>query len=121
MKTNGIWCVLFTLMMLHACNKPAADFNSNPEFYKSYISGFTAGVIPTGSDIRVILINPKSSLKKGQRLDEDLFDISPSIDGKVVALSSNTIAFVPSKKLKPDTQYQVSLKLSELVKVPDDL
>ncbi len=121
MKTNGIWCVLFTLMIFHACNKPAADFNSNPEFYKSYISGFTAGVIPTRSDIRVILAKPKNNLKKGQVLDESLFDITPSIDGKVVALSNNTIAFVPTKKLKPDTQYQVSFHLSEILKVDDDL
>nr|WP_255513818.1 hypothetical protein [Flavobacterium sp. MDT1-60] len=39
----------------------------------------------------------KKEWKANQVLDSDLFDISPSVDGKVVALSPNTIAFIPEK------------------------
>nr|WP_255673669.1 MG2 domain-containing protein [Flavobacterium sp. JAS] len=49
-----------------------------------------------------------------------MFDISPSVDGKVVALSTNTIAFIPEKKLKPGTEYQVTLKLDKLIKIPKE-
>lgn len=121
MKTKGIWCVLLTLMVFHACKKPAADFNSNPEFYKDYITGFTAGIVPTGSDIRVVLATEHPQWQKGQELDDDLFDISPSVSGKVVALSTNTVAFVPSKKLEADTEYQVEFRLGAVAKVPKDL
>lgn len=121
MKTKGIWCVLLTLMVFHACKKPAADFNSNPEFYKDYITGFTVGIVPTGSDIRVVLATEHPQWQKGQELDDDLFDISPSVSGKVVALSTNTVAFVPSKKLQADTEYQVEFHLGDVAKVPKDL
>nr|WP_228526527.1 MG2 domain-containing protein [Flavobacterium sp. LC2016-13] len=47
-----------------------------------------------------------------------MFDISPSVDGKVVALSSNTIAFIPEKKLKAGTEYQVTLHLDKLITLP---
>ena len=63
----------------------------------------------------------KKEWKANQVLDNDLFDISPSVDGKVVALSSNTIAFIPDEKLKSDTEYHVSLNLSKLITVKKEL
>lgn len=121
MKTTGIWCVLFTLLVFHACKKPAADFNSNPEFYTEYISAFTAGLVPTSSDIRVVLAKDHPDWRKGQELDAALFDISPSLSGKVVALSTNTVAFIPKERLKPDTEYQVAFRLGKVAKTPEDL
>ena len=41
-------------------------------------------------------------------------------DGKVVALSSNTIAFIPEKKLNPGTEYQVTLNLDKLITLPKE-
>jgi uncharacterized protein YfaS (alpha-2-macroglobulin family) len=55
-----------------------------------------------------------SNWNVNQVLDDDLFDISPSVNGKVVALSSNTIAFIPEKKLESGTEYQVTLHLDKL-------
>nr|WP_228519120.1 MG2 domain-containing protein [Flavobacterium sp. LC2016-12] len=49
-----------------------------------------------------------------------MFDISPSVDGKVVALSPNTIAFIPEKKLKPGTEYQVTLNLDKIITLPKE-
>ena len=60
----------------------------------------------------------KKEWKINEVLDNDLFDISPSVDGKVVALSSNTIAFIPEKKLKAGTEYQVTLNLDKLITLP---
>ena len=54
-------------------------------------------------------------------LEDNLFSISPSVDGKVVALSSSTIAFIPTKKLESDTEYQVTLHLSKLIKTEKEL
>ena len=58
--------------------------------------------------------------KVNQVLDSDLLDISPSVDGKVVALSSNTLTFIPEKKLKPGTEYQVTLNLDKLTAIPKE-
>nr|WP_276598391.1 MG2 domain-containing protein [Flavobacterium azizsancarii] len=49
-----------------------------------------------------------------------MLDISPSVDGKVVALSTNTLAFIPEKKLKPGTEYQVTLNLDKLTAIPKE-
>lgn len=121
MKTTGIWCVLLTLMAFCACKKAPSDFNSNPEFYQAHITGFTAGVVPIDSDFRIILAQQHPEWAKGQELDDDLFDITPSVSGKVVALSGSTVAFVPAKKLEQDTEYRIAFKLSQVAKVPEDL
>ena len=107
--------------IFQACNKKsAADFNSDFSLFKEYIVSFTGGIISSESDIRVVLAFDKKEWKVNQILDSDLFDISPSVDGKVVALSSNTIAFIPEEKLKADTEYQVTLNLDKLITLPKE-
>jgi alpha-2-macroglobulin len=116
MKTKNLVYVFFVFLMFQACGrKSAADFNSDFSLFKEYITNFTGGIVSAQSDIRVVLAFNKKEWQNNQVLDNDLFDISPSISGKVVALSSNTIAFIPEKKLKPDTEYQVTLKIDKLV------
>jgi len=113
-----VFCVFF---IFQSCGrKSAADFNSDFSLFKEYIVSFTGGIVSSESDIRVVLNFDKKEWKANQVLDNDLFDIWPSVDGKVVALSTNTIAFIPEKKLKPGTEYQVTLKLDKLIKIPKE-
>jgi uncharacterized protein YfaS (alpha-2-macroglobulin family) len=121
MKAKGLVYMFFVFLVFQACSKKSTDFNSDFSLFKEYITGFTGGVVSTTSDIRVVLAFDKKEWKANQVLDSDLFDISPSVDGKVVALSSNTIAFIPENKLKSDTEYQVSLHLSKLIAVKKEL
>lgn len=107
--------------IFQACGrKSAADFNSDFSLFKEYITSFTGGIVPSQSDIRVVLAFDKKEWKINEELDDDLFDISPSVKGKVVALSSNTIAFIPEKKLKAGTEYQVTLNLDKLITLPKE-
>ncbi len=113
-----MFCVFF---IFQSCGrKSAADFNSDFSLFKEYIVSFTGGIVSSESDIRVVLAFDKKEWKANQVLDSDLFDISPGVDGKVVALSSNTIAFIPEKKLKPGTEYQVTLNLDKLITLPKE-
>ncbi|HMK06047.1 MAG TPA: hypothetical protein VK476_00870, partial [Flavobacterium sp.] len=122
MKTKGFVCIFFTLIFFQACTKKsAAEFNSDFSLFKEYITSFTGGLVPAKSDIRVVLAFDKKEWKANQVLDNDLFDISPSVDGKIVALSSNTIAFIPEKKLKQNTEYQVTFHLSKIIKASEKL
>ena len=122
-KTCKAICLFLAIFMLHSCSKKsAADFNSDFSLYKDYISSFTSGFVSVNSDFRVQLVSNKSDWKPNQELDEDLFDISPSVSGKVIALSNNTIAFVPKEKLNQNTLYQITLKLSKIyTTVPKEL
>jgi uncharacterized protein YfaS (alpha-2-macroglobulin family) len=122
MRTKGLVYVFFAFFVFQACNKKSAsDFNSDFTLFKEYVTGFTGGIISSKSDIRVVLAFDKKEWKANQVLDNDLFTISPSVEGKVVALSSNTIAFIPEKKLKQDTEYQITLNLSKLIQTPKEL
>ncbi|MCC9071892.1 hypothetical protein LNQ49_09900 [Flavobacterium sp. F-65] len=119
MKTRGLVYVFFVFFIFQACGrKSASDFNSDFSLFKEYITSFTGGIVSSQSDIRVVLAFEKKDWKINQELDSDLFDISPSVDGKVIALSSNTVAFIPEKKLKAGTEYQVTLNLDKLITLP---
>ncbi|MFY8112300.1 MAG: hypothetical protein ACOVKP_09860, partial [Flavobacterium sp.] len=115
MKVKGLICVFCVFFLFQACGrKSAADFNSDFSLFKEYIVSFTGGIVSAQSDIRVVLAFEENNWKVNQVLDQDLFDISPSVDGKVIALSNNTIAFIPEKKLESGTEYQVTLHLDKL-------
>jgi uncharacterized protein YfaS (alpha-2-macroglobulin family) len=120
-KAKGLVLVFCVFFIFQSCGrKSAADFNSDFSLFKEYIVSFTGGIVSSESDIRVVLAFDKKEWKANQVLDNDLFDISPSVDGKVVALSPNTIAFIPEKKLKPGTEYQVTLNLDKLITLPKE-
>ncbi len=122
MKTKVLVYALFTFLLFQACNrKAAADFNSDFSLFKEHITNFSGGIVSAHSDIRVVLAVDKKEWKANQVLDSDLFDISPSVDGKVVALSNNTLAFVPEEKLEQNTEYQVTLHLDQLMEVKEEL
>lgn len=122
MKVKGLVYVFFVFLVFQACSKKSTtDFNSDFSLFKEYVASFTGGIVSTQSDIRVVLAFDKKEWKANQVLDNDLFNISPSVDGKVVALSSNTIAFIPEKNLKSDTEYQITLNLSKLITVKKEL
>ena len=116
MKTKNLVLVFVIFVIFQGCNKKsAADFNSDFSIFKGIISNFTGGIVSAGSDIRVVLAFDKSEWTSNQILDDDLFDISPSVNGKVVALSPNTIAFIPKENLESDTEYQVTFKVEKIV------
>lgn len=122
MKIKKLLALCFAIVVLHSCGKKsAADFNSDFSLFTKYISSFSSGIVSANSDIRVQLAVNKSDWKPNQELDDDLFDISPSVSGKVVALSSNTVAFIPKSKLDPNTIYQVTFHLGEIVNTPKEL
>jgi len=120
-KVKGLSLVFFVFFIFQSCGrKSAADFNSDFSLFKDYIVSFTGGIVSSESDIRVVLAFDKKDWKVNQELDDDLFDISPNVRGKVVALSSNTLAFIPEKKLNPGTEYQVTLNLDKLITLPKE-
>lgn len=112
---------MVVLIVVFSCSKTAKDFNSDFNLYKEYILNFSSGLVSSSSDIRVVLAFDKKEWTPNQELDNNLFSISPSVDGKVVALSSNTIAFIPKDKLNQNTEYQITFHLSDVKDVPKNL
>jgi len=120
-KTKELSLAFIVFLIFQSCGKKSAsDFNSDFSLFKEYITSFTAGIVPSESDIRVVLAFDKNDWKPNQELDGDLFAISPGVSGKVVAISTNTIAFIPEKKLKAGEEYQVTLNLNKLITLPKE-
>lgn len=111
--------VLAFFLALTSCTKKSAkDFNSDPALFAEHISYFTGNRISASDNITVVLTFDNPTWKPNQELDKNLFNISPSVSGKVIALSRNSLAFVPAKPLANGEEYEVTFKLSKLKDVP---
>jgi uncharacterized protein YfaS (alpha-2-macroglobulin family) len=101
-------------------SKPVTAF-VNPAFGE-YISSYTAGVISSGSSIRVILADDAvDSSQIGQESSVSLFSFSPSVSGKATWLDQRTVEFKPEGRLSSGQRYEVDFFLSKLLDVPEEL
>lgn len=114
-----IWLLAFLLFIV-GCNN-SKNFESDFSLFKDYIAQFTSGYISTHDPIAVELAFAKSDWVPNKELDRELFDISPDVKGKVVALSSSKVVFLPNEPLKQNQTYKVTFRLDECIKVPKEL
>ncbi len=90
--------------------------------FGQYISSYTAGVISSGSSIRVVLSsNVVDSLAIGTETTVKLFSLSPAVGGTTAWLDLRTVEFRPEKRLVSGQVYTVNFALSRLINVPDGL
>lgn len=113
------------LMLFVGCKSKQdspTDQAVNLNKYQEYITQVSHGIISAQADVRVVLNTPLESWSKGDELQSNLLVVSPKVKGKVVALDSRTIAFVPENGFKQDTEYQFTLVLKDIIKdIPEDL
>ena len=121
MKINPFLKLFLVLILLVSCSKDSKNFNSDPSLFKEYILNYSSGIVSAKSDIRVVLAFDNADWTQNKALDKDLFSINPKVDGKVVALSTNTLAFVPSEPLESEKEYQITFHLSEVKDVKSEL
>lgn len=101
-------------------NKPVANY-INPAFGE-YISSYTAGVIPSGSRLLIVLANNVAdSAAIGQETSVNLFDFSPSIKGKAYWVDARTVEFRPDARLTSGQVYEATFNLAKLTTVPNEL
>jgi alpha-2-macroglobulin len=99
------------------------SFNSaiNPAFGE-YISSYTAGVISSGSPIRIVLSQDVvDSLSVGSETTVKLFDLSPKVAGSTFWLDRRTVEFRPTARLTSGQIYEVNFQLARLLEVPKSL
>jgi alpha-2-macroglobulin len=115
--------LLIAFLVLQSCAEKVSteEFNSDFSLYQDYILNFSSGIVSANSDIRVTLTFDKKEWKPNQEIDNNLFEISPAVKGKMMALASNTIAFIPEKPLAQNTEYRIVFRLSKLIKTPEEL
>jgi alpha-2-macroglobulin len=93
----------------------------NPAFAE-YISSYTAGMVGSGSTIRVMLSSEGvDSASVGEESSVKLFDLSPSVSGKIVWLDRRTVEFRPETRFTSGQTYEVAFNLGRIMQVPKEL
>lgn len=121
-KTSFLLFTVFILSSLFVFNscKRSGSKEINPEFAR-YIAAFTYGKISTGSEIQIELTQDIPSIELNKEIDQELFDFSPSIQGKAYWTSTRTIKFVPEPgELKQGQEYEAWFKLDKILQVDKD-
>ena len=121
-QRDGNWYCrtgIFYLSIVKA-KKTTSSF-INPAF-SEYISSYTAGVISSGSSIRIVLANDAvDSSFIGQEASVNLFSFQPSLKGKNIWLDQRTIEFKPDVRMEAGQIYEASFQLSKLITVTNEL
>ena len=108
--------ILSLILLVFSCRSKDKHSETDNLFkFKEYISYNTYGNQSISTNIKVGLAKPLEQFEISQELSvNDYLKISPKIDGKLVIENGNTLIFVPSENLKPDTEYSVTVKLNKL-------
>ncbi len=100
--------------------KPAISY-INPAFGE-YIASYTAGVVGSGSTIRIALSKDAvDSTAVGRETTVKLFFFSPSINGTATWIDKRTVEFKPDNRLISGQIYEVGFALSRLLEVSKEL
>lgn len=86
--------------------------------FREYIQHHSSGRQSVLDPIIIELVKPLDQFELSQEIPADYLSISPKTSGKLLIENGVKLTFVPDKKLEPDTEYTVKLKLDKLY---DDL
>ncbi|CAM4164828.1 alpha-2-macroglobulin family protein [Zobellia nedashkovskayae] len=125
MKVNSLFRFLLLFVFFTACTSKKEDVSQqedNLNRFQDYVGQVSHGIISAQSSVRVVLNTPVEEWNAGDELNEDFFNVSPKVEGKVVALDNRTIAFVPLNGFEQNTEYQFTLNLNDIISdLPGDL
>lgn len=119
----GVVAIAAFAVFYFITGKGSKTYNAaiNPAFGE-YISSYTAGVVSSGSTIRIIFSKDAvDSTSVGSETTVKLFSFSPSIAGTTYWHDRRTLEFKPSSRLASGQIYEVEVLLSKLFPVPSDL
>lgn len=112
---------LFIFFFNTGTSRQSSSGSINPAFGE-FITSYTAGVISSGSSIRVILAKDAvDSAAVGKETSIKLFSLKPSTGGKTIWLDQRTVEFRPSERLASGQVYELDFYLSKLIDVQKSL
>ena len=112
---NRIFSLFLLLIIVISCKKENPQEDTDNLFkFKDYIYYTTSGVVSVTESLQIGLAKEVEGWEPDTEISEDLITISPAVKGKLKALNSRTFVFKPDENLKPDTEYTVTVNLSEM-------
>jgi len=122
-QINKIAFILLVAIGTVACgNRKDKKFEKDLSDYSGIISAISSGAIRRADPIVVVFT--KDIVEKeliGKTLEKNPFVFKPEIKGKCSWKSPNTLVFKPEKPLNWNTNYEASLNLEYLLKLPEKL
>lgn len=114
--------IVLGLVFYYTTGNPQRDdqLAINPAFGE-FISSYTAGVISSGSPIRIVLAREVATLDMIGKEAGKLFSFTPSLKGKAVWADMRTVEFVPEGRLPSGEAYAWNFYISRLFSVPNGL
>ncbi len=113
-------CLVAIIFIVNSCKKNNNQkwIDVDPAFAK-YVEAYTTGVVSKTSSVRVQLAADAATTHTvGQPVNDNMFELSPSVRGKATWIDARTIEFKPEKNLEPDQLYTVNFNLGKATKVP---
>ena len=111
---HRLLALAFVLLLISCGDKNDTSETDNLFKFKDYISYNTYGNQSIATPIRVELAKPLEQFDISQELPSDYLKISPKTKGKLLIENGRTLIFQPEDYLKPDTEYNVTVKLNKL-------
>ncbi|TKG90809.1 hypothetical protein EYV94_23380 [Puteibacter caeruleilacunae] len=117
-QLNFLLSLVIILTTIISCNnQPAKPIQVDPGFGE-YVTAFTTGVISAKAPLQIKLAEEtEKEIMAGQEIEEQLFKLTPQVDGKAYWKDARTIEFHPSEKLVSGRQYKADFMLGKLLEV----
>lgn len=115
MKFYQFFTLFILLSLSFSCQKKgthAAD--DDPYQYKEYISYAPTEYLSTAKPVQIVLAQPLTQFETDGEIPAKYFKIAPDIKGTLYLREGNILSFEPTKRLRQDTEYRVSVRLGEL-------
>ncbi|WP_343766305.1 MG2 domain-containing protein [Gangjinia marincola] len=106
--------LLFLALAVTTCKKSSDTETDNLFKFKEYIYQTTGGDISSHDPILISLAKPIEDWEEGMELSSKVLQVTPDVEGKLIAINANTLEFSPDKALTPDTEYTVRLRLDRI-------
>lgn len=115
MKKTALLFLFIGATLLSSCNQKSNESeNDNPYDFREYISYTTNNLNSVVDPIRIELRKSLDQFESTQEIDTKYISISPKTKGTLRVKNGRNLIFKPKEKLKPDTEYTVSVKLGNL-------
>lgn len=82
--------------------------------FKDHIYTHTQGEISIADPLVFRFVNPVENLKINRKLDPEILEFKPTVEGKLILTTDRNLIFTPNENLNSGQTYEVSLNLKKL-------